>query len=203
MLYVMDLAFQGIQVREGENLRVRDLMDGPAGQVIHDRASQLSLIVDPSQVATLAKAFALDSDSPLAESPIVPYLAYGQMTAHQFMPALAVLSVAEWQNLGYIVVESDRHWPVGLVGIAHVRRALERAHAVVDAGLEGEVSTALDRGGLSAAIDMLDNHFQPGQFHSESLNETPHPAPRCLGGGGGGHYLDSCPCHAHPGVDCG
>ncbi|MBN3459218.1 hypothetical protein JNN96_34855 [Mycobacterium sp. DSM 3803] len=203
MLYVMDLAFQGIQVREGENLRVRDLMDGQAGQVIHDRASQLSLVVDPDQVATLANSFGLDADSPLAESPIVPYLAYGQMTAHQFMPALAVLSLAEWQNLGYIVVESDGHRPVGLVGTAYVRGALERAHAVVDAGLVGDVSTALGRGGLSVAIDVLDDYFQPGQFHSESLNETPHPAARCLGGGGGGHYLDSCPCRAHPGVDCG
>lgn len=205
MIQVMDLAFQGIEVRAGDGLKVRELMDGQLiqpEQCVHDVASQLSLMVNPGHVTSLVETFALDPGSRLADSPVLSHLMYGQMTAHRDMPASAVLSLAEWHNQGYIIVESDAHFPVGIIGVAHLRNALEHAHAVLDAGLGNAVSAALRRGGLSAAIYVLDNHFRPGEFHSESINETPHPALRCEGGGGRGHYVPSCPCANHRGVGC-
>lgn len=203
MLQIIDLAFQEIQVRGGEGLRISDLMAGEPNQpalCVHDFASELSLMVDPKRIAVLAQTLSVDFSSLLAGSPIVPYLAYGQIAVHREMPAHVVISLAEWQNLGYIVVEADSHYPVGVVGVAHIRSALENAHAVRDARLSNSVATALERGGLSEAIFQLDNYFDPGQFHSESINSTPHPAPQCAGDGG--HYVGRCPCRTHSGANC-
>jgi hypothetical protein len=201
MLQVMDLAFRGFKARVEDDLVVGKLMHVEyPWQVVHDPTSQVSLVVDPEHVRSLVEKLGLDASVRLADSRILPYLAYGQMTALAGLPAWPVLAVAEWQNLGYVVVESDDHEPIGLVGLAHLYDVLPRGHLVQDAGLGEAVISALGDGGLTAAVVALDQEFGPGEFHSEQIMYSAPAAPWC--DGATGHWVASCPCGPHPDATC-
>lgn len=202
MIEVIDLAFHYPEPLIDENLSVQSLFDiDRPWRVVHDLTTRRSLVVDPQQVRALVDEFSFDPGASLAESPLVGLLAVGQMTAHARLPATPIVAMAEWQNVGYVIVEDDEHRPLGLLGVAHVREVLAGTQIMVDAGLGPTVEAWLSDGGLTRAVAELDASFGPGQFHSEDVNLTAPAAPWC--DGATGHWVSECPCAPHPSAVCG
>lgn len=205
MLEIGDVAYQKMDVFSRNVVYLDNLADlgTPGPVVVHEGQSAHSLVVESERVTEIFANLPseLYRGQPLSESPLTPYLGRGQMSAHQTMSAAAVIALAEWQNIGYVIVEGDDHRPTGLVGVAYVRDMIATTDPAYSAGVASEIGSMLTYEGLASVIEVLDRHFAPGEFRSNIFSQTAPPAPWC-GTGANGHYVSQCPCREHRDRPC-
>lgn len=207
MIPVIDLCWQRFDPARVAGATVDDLytlaiQHGAAPFVVHDSMDRTSALVLPETVTMAVDQLGLPLWASASDIGLFDAIRRNQMTVSHDQPASLVVRLASSQKVGAVIAVNQHRVPVGLLIPGSVIERLPASHWVVGSSpaLQQQIAHLAAGGDLVGAIAALEAEyrFDPGEFHSESLNEYASDAYTCAGDfEDGAHTVYRCPCEVH------